>query len=69
MKYKLSPKEAKKLGKIIYDAHNGDFDQMSKFCMIILQSIMDMKETEELEIISVNEETGRSTRLKMETFK
>ena len=69
MKYKLSTKKAKKLGKIIYDAYNGDFDQMSKFCMIILQSIMDMKETEELEIISVNEETGRSTKLKMETFK
>ena len=69
MKYKLSPKKAKKLGKIIYDAHNGDFEQISKFCMIILQSIMDMKETEKLEIISVNEKTGRSTKLKMETFK
>lgn len=68
-KYTLSPEKTKKLGKAIYDAHDGDLDQIGRFCMIILQTIMDMKESEKLEISSKNEETGRLSRLKMETFR
>lgn len=68
-RYTLSPEETKKLGKAIYDAHNGDLDQIGRFCMIILQTIMDIKESEKLEISSKNEKTGRLSKLKIETFK
>lgn len=68
-KYTLSQEKAKKIAKIIYAAHNGDLDQISNFCMTILQTIMNMKESKELEILSVNENTGSSARLKMEIFK
>lgn len=68
-KYTLSPEETKKLGKAIWDAHNGDLDQIGRFCMIILQTIMDMKGSEKLKISSTNKETGRLSKLKMETFR
>lgn len=66
-KYNLSQEKVRKMGRLIYDMHNGDIDQISRFCMMILQTTLDMKGSDKLEIISRNEKTGKTTKLTIET--
>lgn len=66
-KYNLSQEKVKKMSRLIYDMHNGDFDQISRFCMMMLQATLDMKGSDKLEIISINEKTGKTTKMTIET--